>query len=59
MLVWAVTRPRGTVKSYLDGVERRRGKESRERLEFEYRRQWTLGNRGKAGDWRDDGVSLF
>lgn len=38
--------------NYFALVEKKRGKEARDRLEGGVRTQWKLGNRGKHGDWR-------
>jgi hypothetical protein len=38
---------------YLALVEKRRGIEARKALENEVREQWSLGNVGKWGDWRE------
>lgn len=37
---------------YLDTVEKKRGKESRDRLAGDVRDQWKKGNRGAQGDWK-------
>lgn len=39
-------------QKFLDGVEERRGIESRDRIEFDAREQWKRGNRGQYGVWR-------
>lgn len=40
--------------NYLDGVKKKRGQAAGEELERDVITQWTLGNRGKDGDWRCD-----
>jgi hypothetical protein len=37
----------------LKAIEKRRGKVAAERLRRDIRQQWTLGNRGEYGDWRE------
>lgn len=53
LLKWGITMPRGTVSGFLERVEKMRGKVKRDQLEAAYREQWTRGNRGEYGDWRD------
>lgn len=40
-------------RAYLDGIEAKRGKEGRLRVERDARDQWARGNRGAPGDWRE------
>lgn len=46
------SRGRGRAYDYLDGVEQKRGKLSRQKLEGDVRTQWERGNRGTT--WCDD-----
>jgi hypothetical protein len=43
---------REKVDSFLALVEARRGREAANRLKADAAEQWSLGNRGKYGDWR-------
>lgn len=40
------------VQRFFSMVEKKRGKEARDRLADSTRDQWTKGNRGRHGDWR-------
>lgn len=53
LLRWGVSKPRGTVGGYLALVESKRGKLKRDQLEAAYVEQWSLGNRGERGEWRE------
>ena len=43
---------RDSALKYLSVVRQKRGHEAADQLEADCRRQWSLGNRGKKGDWR-------
>jgi hypothetical protein len=43
---------RDSALKYLSVVRQKRGHEAADRLEADCRREWSLGNRGKKGDWR-------
>ena len=51
ILAWR-TADRDSALKYLSVVRKKRGHEVADRLEADCRREWSLGNRGKKGDWR-------
>ena len=42
----------GAVQRYYEMVERKRGREMREKLAKDVRAQWLAGNRGEQGNWQ-------
>jgi hypothetical protein len=46
-------KPAEWVKELLAGIAKRRGKPAAERLRRDIREQWSRGNRGEFGDWRE------
>lgn len=57
LIAWRVERGRYWLRDWLAGVEKIRGKAARARLEQDIAQQWSLGNRGKSGDWREQDVA--
>jgi hypothetical protein len=51
VLAWR-TADRDSALKYLSVVRKKRGDEVADQLEADCRREWSLGNRGKKGDWR-------
>lgn len=51
LLRWGSSKPKGTVRAFLDAVEKKRSKPARDALELSYRQQWEAGNRGAEGVW--------
>lgn len=51
VLAWR-TADRDSALKYLSVVRQKRGHEAADQLEADCRREWSLGNRGKKGDWR-------
>ncbi len=51
VLQWR-TADRNVAINYISDVRRKRGDEAADRLEEDCKKQWSLGNRGKDGDWR-------
>ncbi len=52
VLRWRVTEGGEWVADWLSGVAQKRGQAAADRLREDCARQWRLGNRGAAGDWR-------
>ena len=53
LLRTGVTASVGSVSSFLNRVEKMRGKAARVRLETDYRDQWKKGNRGESWAWHN------
>ena len=51
VLAWR-TADRDSALKYLSVVRQKRGNQAADQLEADCRREWSLGNRGKKGDWR-------
>ena len=51
VLAWR-TADRDSALRYLSVVRQKRGNQAADRLEADCRQQWSVGNRGKKGDWR-------
>jgi hypothetical protein len=52
-----VQKGRAWAQNHLDGIEKARGKKTRQQLEADILQQWRLGNRGATGHWIDPPVA--
>jgi hypothetical protein len=53
LLRWTVEHGPDWARGWLAGVAQKRGAAAADRLREDGRRQWSLGNRGARGDWRE------
>lgn len=51
LIKWHFTKPSGTVISFLNGVQKERKKSARDKLESEFWKQISKGNRGNYNEW--------